>query len=145
MTESPHRLEDPDAIVEMVTRPYIHTMSCFAAPLEAIGRVGGFNESLSRFSDLDLYVRLLADAKGAKRGKSPGFAYLPKAVVLKTLHLDDRDLESYERDWAAYRGRFLDTVFAYPCLRRRRKLRAVAEAALLEGQRRFFANFQPAA
>lgn|GEM_PF-4201589 len=130
-----------DPVAEMVTRPFIHTMSCFAAPLKAVRAVGGFTESLSRFSDLDIYVRLLAQAKGGKRAKAPGFAYLPQAAVLKTIHLDDRNLEGYERDWAKCRDLFLDTVFKYPCLRRRRRLRPTAEAALLEGQRRFFANF----
>lgn len=133
----------PDPIVEMVTRPFIHTMSCFAAPLQALRAIGGFNESLSRFSDLDLYVRLLAAAKGRGRGsKAGGFAHVPQAAVLKTLHLDDRDLEAYEQTWTENRDAFLDTVFDYPCLSRRRRLRPAAEAALLEGQQRFFANFR---
>jgi len=131
-----------DPIVEMVTHPFIHTMSCFSAPLKAIRAAGGFNGALSRFSDLDLYVRLLAAARGSgKRSKAGGFAYLPKVAVLKTIHLDDRDLGDYEQSWAEYREAFLDAVFAYPCLRRRRRLRPEAKAALLEGQRRFFANF----
>ena len=40
---------------------------CFSAPMAHLVAVGGFNERLPRFSDLDLYIRLLGSAESAAR------------------------------------------------------------------------------
>jgi glycosyltransferase involved in cell wall biosynthesis len=132
-----------DPIELMISRPFIHTMSCFAAPLAGIRAVGGFNERLSRFSDLDLYVRLLA---GAGKQRKPawqkdGFICIPQTAVLKTIHLENRSLEDYEDSWEEGKNAFLDQVFSYPCLRGRQALREICGATLAEGKKRFFANF----
>lgn len=141
----PPSMEAFDPILAIVSHPYIHTMSCFAAPLDDIRAVGGFTERLDRFSDLDLYVRLLAgpSARGAPAWRRRPVVNIPQAAVLKTIHLVDRDLAGYRDAWEAGRTAFLDQVFSYPCLRGRAEHRAECEDALREGQSRLFANFSP--
>jgi glycosyltransferase involved in cell wall biosynthesis len=132
-----------DPIESMLTKPYIHTMSCFAAPISDMRAVGGFNKNLQRFSDLDLYVRLLAGAKsrGLLAWKKRPFVVIPHIAVLKEIHLKDRPLLSYTRAWEKNKRRFLDEIFSYPFMKRRRGLRKNCELRLDEGQRQFFANF----
>jgi hypothetical protein len=132
-----------DPIERMLTKPYIHTMSCFAAPVADMKAIGGFNTSLQRFSDLDLYVRLLAGAKsrGALAWKKRPFLVIPHIAVLKEIHLRDRPLESYAVAWEKNKRRFLDEIFSYPFMKRRLSLRKNCEHSLDEGQRQFFANF----
>ncbi len=132
-----------DPIESMLMKPYIHTMSCFAAPVKDMKAIGGFNTGLQRFSDLDLYVRLLAGAKpqGALAWKQRPFLVIPHIAVLKEIHLKDRPLESYTAAWEKNKGRFLDEIFSYPFMKRRRGLRKNCEISLDEGQRQFFANF----
>ncbi|TAK99501.1 MAG: glycosyltransferase family 2 protein [Rhodospirillaceae bacterium] len=136
-----------DPIVRMITEPFVHTMSCFAAPMSAIRSVGGFTERLSRFSDLDLYVRLLAgpDDAGTLAWREQPIVNIPQISVLKTIHLFDRDIDDYQCAWEKGKRDFLDQIFAYPCLRDRSALRQQCEAALLAGQKRLFANFPRAA
>lgn len=133
-----------DPIELMLTKPFIHTMSCFAAPISDMRAVGGFNPRLQRFSDLDMYVRLLA-GKNHRRGlawKNRPFLVIPHAPVLKEIHLKDRPLGSYKSAWETNKRRFLDEVFSYSFLRWRRALRKTCERHLDEGQRQFFANFE---
>jgi glycosyltransferase involved in cell wall biosynthesis len=132
-----------DPIESMLTKPYIHTMSCFAAPIADMKAIGGFNTGLQRFSDLDLYVRLLAGAKsrGSLTWKKRPFLVIPHIAVLKEIHLKDRPLESYTVAWEKNKRRFLDEIFSYPFMKRRRGLRKNCEICLDEGQRQFFANF----
>jgi glycosyltransferase involved in cell wall biosynthesis len=141
------QLADPagvaDPIELMLIKPYIHTMSCFAAPIRDMRAVGGFNTRLQRFSDLDMYVRLLA-GKDHQRGlawKERPFLVIPHAPVLKEIHLKDRPLESYTAAWETNKRRFLDEIFSYPFMRSRKGLRDVCEKHLDEGQRQFFKNF----
>lgn len=134
-----------DPIERMITSPYVHTMSCFAAPIDAIRTVGGFTESLTRFSDLDLYVRLLAGPQGGRLAWwDRRIVNIPQVAVLKTLSLVNRNLSEYRNAWEQGGQEFLDLVFSYPCLHNRLSLRARCEAGLLEGQKRFFANFETA-
>jgi len=132
-----------DPIESMLTKPYIHTMSCFAAPIADMRAVGGFNTKLQRFSDLDLYVRLLAGRKsrGLLAWKKRPFLVVPHIAVLKEIHLKDRPLESYARAWEKNKNRFLDEIFSYSFMKHRRGLRHVCKHWLDEGQRQFFANF----
>ena len=132
-----------DPIESMLLKPFIHTMSCFAAPIKDMLAIGGFNTRLQRFSDLDLYVRLLAGT-GPQRSlawKMRPFLVVPHIAVLKEIHLKDRPLASYSSAWEKNKHRFLDEVFSYGCLKRRKGLRAKSEFCLDEGQRQFFANF----
>lgn len=133
-----------DPIVGMLTKPFVHTMSCFAAPLKAIRAIGGFTESLRRFSDLDLYVRLLGapTPNGKLAWQTQPMIYIPQIAVLKLIHLNDRDLTDYRRQWEAGKKDFLDLAFSYPSMRGRAVLRGMCEAALAEGQRRLFLNFE---
>ncbi len=132
-----------DPIESMLTRPYIHTMSCFAAPVADMKAIDGFNTALQRFSDLDLYVRLLVGVKSRSflAWERRPFLVIPHIAVLKEIHLKDRPLESYTRSWEKNKRRFLDEVFSYPFMKRRRELRKSCELYLNEGQRQFFANF----
>jgi glycosyltransferase involved in cell wall biosynthesis len=132
-----------DPIERMMMKPFIHTMSCFASPIEDMSKIGGFNTHLQRFSDLDLYVRLLAGSgsRGAFAWQQRPFLVIPHVAVLKEIHLQNRPLESYTAAWAKNKHRFLDEVFSYRCLKNRKTLRARSEACLDEGQRQFFSNF----
>lgn len=132
-----------DPIESMLTKPYIHTMSCFAAPVKDMKEIGGFNQNLQRFSDLDLYVRLLAGAKarGALAWKQRPFLVIPHIAVLKEVHLKDRSLKSYKAAWEKNKRKFLDEIFSYPFMKRRRGIRKTCERGLDDGQRQFFANF----
>ncbi len=133
-----------DPIELMITRPFVHTMSCFSAPMAHLVAVGGFNERLPRFSDLDLYIRLLGSAESAARGPTHGaeHVHIPQIGVLKSIHLESRRLADYERDWEAGKTRFLETIFKYPFMRSRRVLREESAQALTKGQARFFENFR---
>jgi glycosyltransferase involved in cell wall biosynthesis len=133
----------PNALLHMMMRPFIHTMSCFTAPMDKMKSLGGFSTELSRFSDLDLYVRLLAGGKEVKtlsclRHPAVG---LPHIAVLKEVHIKDRSLDDYMRNWHRNKIGFLDRVFSYPCMARFQDFRAICEAKLEEGQESFFRNF----
>ena len=138
---APEAVKDP--IEAMLTKPFIHTMSCFAAPLADMRALGGFNTRLKRFSDLDMYVRLLAgNGPGNKLAwKQRPFIVVPHVAVLKDIHLKDRPLQSYVAAWEANKRMFLDEVFAYPFMAKKQRLRRKCERHLDEGQRQFFANF----
>ena len=127
----------------MLFRPFIHTMRCFAAPISDLRAVGGFNPRPARFSDLDLYARLLAGAqrRGPLAWTRRPFVVIPHVAVLKEIHLVDRPLGSYSEAWEKNKRRFLDEVFSYSFMRGRRGLRGKSEGCLDEGQRQFFANF----
>ena len=133
-----------DPIELMITRPFIHTMSCFSAPMAHLVAMGGFNEKLPRFSDLDLYIRLLGSAESATGGAAKGaeHVHIPQIGVLKSIHLESRRLADYERDWEAGKNRFLETIFKYPFMRSRQSLREESAQALTRGQERFFDNFR---
>jgi glycosyltransferase involved in cell wall biosynthesis len=135
-------IDEDDPIALMVASPFIHTMSCFAAPMEGIRRAGGFNPRLKRFSDLDLYVRLLAGPGPRPDWTQRPFLVLGQALVLKEMHLNGRTLESYREDWEAGKRVFLAEIFAQDCLKGRPEaFRAAVSAGLDAGQQAFFRNF----
>lgn len=132
-----------NALLHMIMRPFVHTMSCFVALRSSIIMLGGFDPRLRRFSDLDLYVRMLAGRRGR-----PSLACLerpapnlPHILALKNNHLEDRSLDDYMASWEAGRRGFLDTVFAYEFMAPFRHLRPVCEERLMERQREFFNAF----
>lgn len=132
-----------NAILHMILRPFIHTTSSFAAPRDGLLAIGGFNEALPRFSDLDCYVRLMAGPPGTEGllcDQRPVIK-IPQVLVRKDIHLADRSLEEYQRMWRAARMRFLDTVFAYDFMAPYRHMKDVCAERLAVGEQRFFANF----
>ncbi|MDF2765874.1 MAG: glycosyl transferase, partial [Rhodospirillales bacterium] len=106
--------EAPNAILHMIMRPFVQTMSCFTAPFAAIQQIGGFTEALKRFSDLDLYIRLLAGQNSKRLAciSRPAVG-IPHILVLKNIHLADRNIDEYEEAWQINRLAFLDRVFSY--------------------------------
>jgi glycosyltransferase involved in cell wall biosynthesis len=133
----------PNALLHMVMRPFVHTMSCFTAPLPTVKALGGFSVELKRFSDLDLYVRLLAggmEVKSLSCLRNPVVG-LPQVGVMKEIHTIDRSLDDYIRHWTLNKDAFLNRVFSYPFMHQFQMLRAVCEDKLEEGQRAFFKNF----
>jgi glycosyltransferase involved in cell wall biosynthesis len=137
----------PNALLHMMMRPFIHTMSCFTAPLGKMQALGGFSTGLKRFSDLDLYVRLLAggmEVKSLACLRHPAVG-LPHITVLKEVHVKDRSLDDYMENWHRNKVAFLDRVFAYPFMGRFQGLRSTCESKLDEGQQSFFKNFAGAA
>jgi glycosyltransferase involved in cell wall biosynthesis len=137
----PELRSDFDPIVSMVSEPFIHTMSCFSAPLDSIRRVSGFNESLPRFSDLDLYLKLLVSPGLKKEKEAAPFLHILQFAILKSIHLHARELASYKSDWETGKKKFLDLVFTYPFLNHRVSIRPCCEEKLDRAQERFFANF----
>jgi glycosyltransferase involved in cell wall biosynthesis len=136
-----------NAILHMILRPFVHTTSSFAAPRAALNAIGGFNERLTRFSDLDCYVRLMAGPPGTSGllcDEHPVIK-IPHILVRKDIHLADRSLEEYQRMWRAARLRFLDTVFAYDFMAPYRRMKEVCAERLALGEQRFFSNFAAAA
>ena len=134
---------DRDPIELMVSRPFIHTMSCFSAPLALIRDAGAFSENLQRFEDIDLYIRLLAGTSqnGKLAWKQLPFLVLPHFLVMKDIHLSGRSLSSLLMEWDISMQAFLDQVFTYPYLAKRTSLRAKCEISLKEGKLDFFHNF----
>lgn len=134
---------DPDDPIErMVLAPYIHTMSCFTAPLADLRAIGGFNTDLQRFSDLDLYIRLLGGTGRTVAWKRRPMLALGQSLVLKEIHLKDRPLEGYVAAWEKNKQAFLNAAFSYSFLKRKaRRLKPIASARLDEGQKKFFRNF----
>jgi len=132
-----------NALLQMIMRPFVHTMSCWVAPRLAIAAVGGLNETLPRFSDLDLYVRLLAGPTPRQllACEDAPVLNIPQILVRKTQHTEDRSLDAYAAQWAAARVQFLDGVFAFPFMAAFAHLRPACDARLIEGQMKFFANF----
>ena len=135
--------EAPNAILHMIMRPFVQTMSCFTAPLDPIRQVGGFTESLKRFSDLDLYIRLLAGVNSKRLAclSRPAIG-IPHILVLKNIHLSDRSADQYEEVWQTNRIAFLDRVFGYEFMVPYRDLRTLCEERLEAGQRIYFANLR---
>lgn len=135
--------EAENAILHMILRPFIHTTSSFTAPREGLNAIGGFNERLSRFSDLDGYIRLMAGPKGTEGllcDERPVIK-IPQILVRKDIHIADRSLEEYQRMWRAARMRFLDTVFAYDFMKPYQHMKQVCTERLAVGEQRFFSNF----
>jgi glycosyltransferase involved in cell wall biosynthesis len=141
---------EPDAenaILHMIMRPFIHTTSCFTAPREDLKAIGGFNEKLPRFSDLDGYIRLMAGPPGTEGllCEERPVIKIPQILVRKDIHLADRSLEEYQRQWRAARMRFLDTVFAYDFMKPYQEMKQVCAERLAIGEQRFFSNFEAGA
>jgi glycosyltransferase involved in cell wall biosynthesis len=133
-----------NAILHMILRPFIHTTSSFAAPREGLNAIGGFNEKLPRFSDLDCYVRLMAGPPGTEGllCEERPVIKIPQILVRKDIHLADRSLEEYQRMWRAARMRFLDTVFAYDFMKPYQEMKQICAERLAVGEQRFFSNFK---
>lgn len=135
--------EAENAILHMILRPFIHTTSSFSAPRESLNAIGGFNEKLPRFSDLDGYIRLMAGPPGTEGllCEDRPVIKIPQILVRKDIHLADRSLEEYQRMWRAARMRFLDTVFAYDFMKPYQHMKQVCAERLAVGEQRFFSNF----
>ncbi len=135
--------EAENALLHMIMRPFVHTMSSVVFPRSALLLADGFKENYLRFDDLDMFVRLLAG-----RRRERGLACLerpvpnlPHFLVLKTIHIEERTLEEYVADWDAHRRRFFDQVFSYDFMAPYGHLRRRCEARLREEQERLFLNF----
>lgn len=136
-----------NAILHMILQPFIHTSSAFTAPRDGLLAIGGFNEKLPRFSDLDGYVRLMAGPPGTEGllcDERPVIK-IPQVLLRKDIHLADRSLEEYQSMWRAARMRFLDTVFAYDFMAPYRHMKEICAERLAVGEQRFFSNFAGAA
>jgi hypothetical protein len=62
---APEPLAD-NALLHMVMRPFVHTMSCFVAPRADVVAVDGFAVDLGLYAEIDLCLRLLAGRPGAR-------------------------------------------------------------------------------
>jgi glycosyltransferase involved in cell wall biosynthesis len=124
--------EAPNALVQMVMRPFIRTISCFTAPRRFIQEIGGFAPSPD--PETDLYVRLLAGSGTRKR-----LACLDRPVVglpqigLLTEVAEDEELDPATRD--ERRVAFLDHVFAYPFMKRYERFRSACQMTLADENR----------
>jgi len=133
-----------DTLANMVLRPFVHTLSCFTAPLDDVSAVGGFSESLGRLADLDLYIRLLAGEQ--KDGDLACFdrpvVGLPHILVLRDTEKEDRPLDHCLSEWEADKRAFLDRAFAYDFMKPYHDLRSACAARLDDVLARYIeANF----
>lgn len=130
-----------NALLHMVMRPFVHTMSCFVAPRTDLLSANGFDVTLDRFADLDLCVRLLAGRSGRKslaclERPAPS---IPQVLVVKTVTNNRNALDDEIDEWEEEREGFVDVLFARPFMRSFTDLKEVCSTRLAESQRVYFA------
>jgi glycosyltransferase involved in cell wall biosynthesis len=132
-----------NALLHMIMRPFVHTMSCVVAPRADVIAVNGFNTEFGRYADIDLCMRLLAGRPGRK-----GLACLtrpalsvPQVLAVKNVTDDSDSLDDEIAEWEAQRDQFIEKWFAQPFMARFADRRELCKGRLARNQRAYFAAY----
>ena len=134
-----------NALLHMVMRPFVHSMSCFVAPRADVGAVKGFDPELGRYAEIDLCVRLLAGRPGRKDLACltrPALS-VPQVLAAKRVSEDLEELEDEIAEWEAQRDRFIDRLFARRFMAPFADRKTSCKESLVRSQRAYFATFLP--
>jgi glycosyltransferase involved in cell wall biosynthesis len=139
---APEPLAD-NALLHMVMRPFVHTMSCFVAPRDDVVAMEGFDVDLGLYAEIDLCLRLLAGRPGRK-----GLACLarpapslPQVLAVKCVAADSDALDDEISAWEAQRDNFIDTLFARPFMAPFADRKALCKDSLARSQHAYFAAY----
>ena len=139
---APEPLAD-NALLHMLMRPFVHTMSCFVAPRADVVAVEGFDVALGLYAEIDLCLRLLAGRPGRK-----GLACLarptpslPQVLAVKCVTDDVDALDDEISTWEAQRDSFIDTLFARRFMAPFADRKLLCKVSLARSQRAYFAAY----
>ena len=137
----PEPLAD-NALLHMVMRPFVQTMSCFVAPRADLLAAEGFDVQRDRYAELDLCVRLLAGRPGRKSlacltRPAPS---IPQVLAVRKITDDYNALDDEIAEWEEERDEFIDQLFSRPFMTPFAELRQVCRNRLAESQRAYFAD-----
>jgi hypothetical protein len=121
--------EMPNALLQMVCRPFVHNLSTVAAPLASLRAIGGFNRLTTDFAETDLLIRLLAGPEGRKRLACLDHPAINLPQIGLLTEEEPEDFGSDPSDEVAKRAAFLDLVFAYSFMRPFDQFRTACERA----------------
>lgn len=132
-----------NALLHMVMRPFVHTMSCFVARNADIIAARGFDAERGRYAEIDLCVRLLAGRPGRK-----GLACLarpalsvPQVLAVKRLTDDVGALNDEVAEWEAQRDGFIESLFARAFMAPFADRKLVCKSSLARSQRTHFTSY----
>jgi glycosyltransferase involved in cell wall biosynthesis len=139
---APEPLAD-NALLHMVMRPFVHTMSCFVAPRADVVAAGGFEAGLGLYAEIDLCLRLLAGRPGRKNlaCQARPAPSLPQVLAVKCVADDVDAIDDEISEWEAQRDSFIDTLFARPFMAPFADRKAVCKGSLARSQRAYFAAY----
>jgi len=139
---APEPLAD-NALLHMVMRPFVHTMSCFVAPRADVVAAKGFEVDLGLYAEIDLCLRLLAGPRGHKNLACLGrpVPNLPQVLTVKHLTDDVDELDGEISEWEAQRDSFIDALFARPFMAPFAERKALCKSRLARSQNAYFAAY----
>jgi len=139
---APEPLAD-NALLHMLMRPFVHTMSCFVAPRADVVAAGGFEAGLGLYAEIDLCLRLLAGRPGRKNlaCQARPAPSLPQVLAVKCVADDVDAIDDEISEWEAQRDGFIDTLFARPFMAPFADRKALCKGSLARSQRAYFAAY----
>ena len=132
-----------NALLHMMMRPFVHTMSCFVAQRTDVVGINGFDVELGCYADMDFCMRLLVGHPGRKALAClmrPALS-VPQVLAVKNV-TDDADLLDNEiAEWEAGRDQFIEKWFTRPFMARFADRKELCKKSLTRHQRTYFAAY----
>jgi glycosyltransferase involved in cell wall biosynthesis len=132
-----------NALLHMIMRPFVHTMSCVVAPRADVIAVNGFDAAFGRYADIDFCMRLLAGRPGRRdlACLTRPTLSIPQILTVRNVTDDVDSLDDEVAEWEEQRDHFIEKWFARPFMAQFADRRELCKDRLARNQRSYFAAY----